>query len=187
MIIKKVGEKTVISSRRFRGRDPEILTVHFIAPQYKRRLLRGEGLMRTKVFVFGLLSLVALTGAAQAGETQIIRAQLGWDVSAGIDVIDQSLGFNDGVPNLGKTEGAVAVKMTSFCYIGRAEEACAQVEKEARKQYRFYREGDHMGLKFGSCAVEKRDAKWVAIAKYDILDDCAGSFSVTRTIAPCGR
>jgi hypothetical protein len=134
-----------------------------------------------KGFLFFIFLMTAQT--ALSHEVTLVRRYLEWDAASASNVWRTQTGFHDELPLVRGMDQHVAAAQTSFCFKGKPEAVCAQIQQVADHSYAFYMQGDHWGIYLRSCEVDL-EAETVE-ASYSIIDDYSGDADLTRIIKAC--
>ena len=119
----------------------------------------------------------ASNDAITASTTQIVRSAGSKGTTGGVQV-GVGLGFSDSSFD-SDTKG--------FCYLGTADQVCAQVKTYEAAMNAAYGQGAHDAIAVQSCAVTQRDNQTVVALKYNLSDDYGDDLDLDKTIAPCGN
>ena len=121
-------------------------------------------------------AITASSSTPSAGtSTQIVRSSGAKD-SAGAVHVGVALGFEDSAFD-GDTKG--------FCYLGSADQVCAQVSKYETAMNAAYASGAHDAIGVHGCTLSQKDNRTVVTLSYNLSDDYGDNLDLEKTIAPC--
>lgn len=119
----------------------------------------------------------ASNDAITASTTQIVLSSASKDASGALHV-GVGLGFQDSSFD-SDTKG--------FCYLGSADQVCAQVKAYEKAVDTAYASGGHDAISIRRCERVQQDNRTVVTVDYDLSDDYGGSVDLEKQIAPCAR
>ena len=107
--------------------------------------------------------------------TQIVRSAGSKDAAGAVHV-SVALGFED---------SAFDSDTKGFCYLGSADQVCAQAKTYETAMNAAYTSGAHDSMGIHACATAQKDNRTVVTLSYNLSDDYGDNLDLEKTIAPC--